>query len=299
MSDLKIGFVGLGAMGQAIVKRILGANFSLQVYDLNHEAIQAAEALGATPASNIANLARDKEIIFVSVSTGDLTEQVICAPDGLLSHMNSGGIIIDLGTTSNTQSREIAEQVERNGQHFLDAPISGSTPWADIGELAMMVGGQQEAFMRVRPVMESFSDKIHYLGKSGNGQLLKLCHQLTLVATLTGLAEAITLAERNELSAETVLNVLKDCVAPRHLIDFLMPLAKQGNFDQNQGTLKLVHKDIKAVLQSAEHAGLQLPLAETLHHYLDQAMEGDREESDLFALVEMARKESYNNKDLA
>ena len=295
MTKLKLGFVGLGAMGQAMVKKIIAAGFALQVYDLNQQALQQAEALGATPAQSLEDLGADKDLVLISVSNADLTEEVICAPGGLLSSMQASGIIVDLGTTPSAQCRELAARAEQHNKYFLDAPVSGSTPWAERGQLAMMVGGNKQAFTRVRPVLESFSDKIHYLGNSGKGQLLKLCHQLTFVATLTGLAEAIALAERNDLNTETVLSILADCVAPNHVIDFMMPLAAHNTFDQGQGTLKLGHKDIKAVLQSAEDSGIKLALAEMLNHYLDQAMTNGHEESDLFALVDMARKESYNN----
>ena len=298
MSELRLGFIGLGAMGQAMVNRILAAGFALQVYDRDQTVLLQAQAKGASSAQNIGELGADKDLVLVSVSNADLTEAVICAPDGLLASMRTGGIIVDLGTTPSAQCRKLAARAKQHGKYFLDAPVSGSTPWAELGELSMMVGGNENAFARARPVLASFSNKLHYLGKSGNGQLLKLCHQLTFVATLTGLAEAIAFAERNDLEAETVLRVLSDCVAPRHVIDFMLPLAKHESFDQGQGTLKLGHKDIQAVLQSAEEAGIKLPLAEVLNSYLDQAMSSGREEPDLFALVDMAREESYTNTKL-
>lgn len=298
MSDLKLGFIGLGAMGQAMVNRILAAGFALQVYDRDKTVLQQAQAKGASSAQNIGELGADKDLVLVSVSNADLTEAVICAPGGLLASMPTGGIIVDLGTTPSAQCRKLAVRAKRHGKYFLDAPVSGSTPWAELGELTVMVGGNESAFARARPVLASFSNKLHYLGKSGNGQLLKLCHQLTFVATLTGLAEAIAFAERNDLEAETVLRVLSDCVAPRHVIDFMLPLANRDSFDQGRGTLKLGHKDIQAVLQSAQDAGIKLPLAEVLNSYLDQATNSGREEPDLFALVDMAREEAYTNKKL-
>jgi len=161
----------------------------------------------------------------------------------------------------------------------------------------MMVGGDQSAYERVLPIFRSFANKIHYLGGSGNGQLLKLCHQLTFVSTITGLSEAIALAEAHGLKAKMVLDVLADCVAPRHVIDFMLPMAECERFDQGRGTLKLGHKDLQAVNKSAQDVNLELPLAEVLLGYMDKAMKEGWQEADLFALVDMARDEFYATKE--
>lgn len=292
---LSIGFVGLGSMGQAIAVKILQSGYLLDVYDRSNDALKVVVAAGARQASNLQQLADGKDVVFISVSNADMTEEIICESGGLLDSMNAGGVIIDLGTTPYGQCVELAEKALTAGLSFLDAPISGSTPWAEAGTLAMMVGGSKSAYEKVRVVLTTFADKIHYLGDSGNGQLLKLCHQLTFSATLNGLAEAIALAEKYGQNAETVLNVLSDCVAPNHVIDFMLPMAKNKRFDQGRGSLKLVHKDLDAVLHSAKQVNVTLPLAEVLSGYMTQAMEGGWSEADLFALVDMARDEFYSN----
>lgn len=294
MDALEIGFVGLGTMGQAIVARILHAGYPLTVYDLSEAAINSAVSAGASEAGSLKKLAASKELVFISVSHADITEQLVCESGGLLDGMSEGGVIVDLGTTPPEQCRELAKKAASKGKIFLDAPISGSTPWAEEGSLAMMVGGDKRAYETVLPVLTSFADKIHYLGESGSGQLLKLCHQLTFAATLNGLSEAIALAERHGQNATTVLNVLSDCVAPNHVIDFMLPLAKNDTFDQGRGSLKLVHKDLQAVLRTAQEVDIKLPLAEVLSAYMTQAMECGWDEADLFALVDMARNEFYS-----
>ncbi|MFT6624909.1 MAG: 3-hydroxyisobutyrate dehydrogenase-like beta-hydroxyacid dehydrogenase [Cycloclasticus sp.] len=296
MNSFQIGFIGLGAMGQAIVARILRAGYPITVYDLSEAAVNSAVSMGAKEAKNLKQLAASKELVFICVSHADITEQLVCEPGGLLDSMSEGGVIVDLGTTPPEQCRELAKKAASKGKVFLDVPISGSTPWAEAGSLAMMVGGDKPAYERVLPVLTSFADKIHYLGESGSGQLLKLCHQLTFAATLNGLSEAIALAERNGQNATTVLKVLSDCVAPNHVIDFMLPLAKNDTFDQGQGSLKLVYKDLQAVLRTAQEVDIKLPLAEVLSAYMIQAMEGGWEEADLFALVDMARNEFYSNR---
>lgn len=293
MSVFNIGFIGLGAMGQPIVGRMLQAGFAVQVTDLSAELVAAAVAEGATSAGDSKALGEGKNLVFVSVSNASITEQVICEQGGLLDSMDDGGIIVDLGTTPSPKCRQLAAAASTRGKRFLDIPLSGSTPWATSGTLAAMVGGDQQAFEQIKPVLESFSNKIHYLGESGNGQLLKLCHQLAFMATLTGLSEAIAFGEKNGQSAETVLEVIGDCVSPRHVIDFMLPLAKADKFDQGGGTLKIGRKDLAAVLDSAEVAGINLPLTETILGYFDQALNGGRESTDLFGVVQLARDEVY------
>jgi len=295
MDSFEIGFVGLGAMGQAIVSRLLKAGYPLTVYDVSKDAIKLAVKSGARRASDLKQLGTSKKLVFISVSHADITEQVICEQQGLLDSMSAGGIIVDLGTMPRGQCQTLAKSAIYKGKVFLDAPISGSTPWAETGRLAMMVGGDESSFKKVLPILNSFADKVHYLGESGEGQLLKLCHQLTFAATLNGIAEAIALAGRSGHQADTVLKVLSDCVAPNHVIDFMLPRAKEQRFDQGQGSLKLVQKDMLAVLQTARESGIKLPLAEVLSSYMTQAMHGGWDESDLFALVDMARDEFYSN----
>jgi len=291
---LEIGFIGLGAMGQAIVSRIVNENYVVAVHDLSADAMRVAVNNGAVEQGG--KPGTGKGLVFLSVSHADIVEKLICEPGGLLDCMDEGGIIVDLGTTPIEQCRQLAGLAKAKGKVFLDAPVSGSTPWAEMGTLAMMVGGDQLAYEKIRPILSCFADKIHYLGASGNGQLLKLCHQLTFVSTLTGISEAIALAERNGLKAKAVLEVLADCVAPNHVIDFMLPAADQARFDQGNGSLKLGHKDMQAVVQSAKHADIQLPLAEVLLGYMDKAMNDGWQDADLFALVDMARDEFYATK---
>lgn len=296
MNKFTIGFVGLGAMGQAMLSRLLQAGHEVSVYDLDPAALSIAVNAGAKEASDISSLGQAKNLVFVSVSHADITERLLCEPNGLLETMDDGGIIVDLGTTPSPQCRQLASLANEKGKVFLDAPVSGSTPWALEGELAMMVGGDEAAFEKIHSVLSVFASKIHYLGASGNGQLLKLCHQLTFVSTLSGISEAIALAERSGQSAKKVLEVLADCVAPKHVIDFMLPMAENNSFDQGRGSLKLLQKDFQAILSSSKDVDLQLPLSEVLSAYLDKAMNEGWQDSDLFAMVDMAREEFLANK---
>ena len=295
MDNFNIGFIGLGAMGQPIVGRLLQGGYAVQVADLSADLVETAKAAGATVAADSKLLGAGKNLVFISVSNAKITEQVICESGGLLDSMDDGGIIVDLGTTPRPKCRELAAAAAAKGKQFLDVPLSGSTPWALEGALAVMVGGDETAFDDILPVLETFGDKIHYLGESGSGQLLKLCHQLAFMATLTGLSEAIAFGERNGQSAETVLKVLGDCVSPRHVIDFMLPMAESGRFDQGGGTLKIFHKDLAAVLDSAADTGISLPLTETIYDYFEQAMTGGRESTSSFGVVQLARDEFYKN----
>lgn len=295
MEVLNIGFIGLGVMGQPIVGRLLQAGYAVEVSDLSADAVATAVAAGATATSDSSPVGTGKDLVFISVTNAAITEQLVCDPGGLLDTMDEGGIIVDLGTTPRPKCRQLAAAAAAKGKQFLDVPLSGSTPWALEGTLAVMVGGDEAAYNRILPALETFGDKIHYLGGSGSGQLLKLCHQLAFMATLTGLSEAIALGERNGQSAETVLSVLGDCVSPRHVIDFLLPMAKSGSFDQGDGSLKIFHKDLTAVLDSAVDADITLPLTEKIRDYFDQAMIGGRESTSSFGVVQLARDEFYKN----
>jgi 3-hydroxyisobutyrate dehydrogenase-like beta-hydroxyacid dehydrogenase len=288
--EFKIGLVGLGAMGRPIAERLLRAGYELRISDISAVTVEALVKLGAIASENLAELAAKSDVVFVSLPTAQSTEQVITGPDGLIERMSVGGIIVDLGTMPMGLSIEWAKRALLQGKQMLDAPLSGGTQWAQDGILAMMVGGDEPTFRHIVPLLRSFASKIHYIGKSGNGQLLKICHQLAFFAAVAGISEAIAFGEHHGQKAADILRVFDDCIGPRHIIDYMLPFAVKDEFDRQAGTLTLARKDLAALFGDGPQTEGALPIAMSLIQSFDQILKSSGPKADLLALVDLARE---------
>ena len=294
---MKLGFIGLGTMGMPILEHLLTAGHEVAVYDVSTAAMQRAAQAGATLVEEVGDTARGAEVVFASVTNQTVLEEILCGPGGILQVMAPGSVIVDLGTTAAPKCREFAAAARDKQIGFLDAPLSGSGPWAKSGELAVMVGGDRAAFDRCRPLLELFGavEKIFYLGESGSGQTAKLCHQLAFMGTLVGLAEAMALGERAGITKSRVLEVIGACVSPRHVIDFLRPVVESETYRDTDGGLAIFHKDLKAVLAMADDLSFSAPLAKTLFGYYEQALQAGRGDLNAFGAIQLAEEEFFTN----
>lgn len=294
---MNIGCVGLGTMGMPIARHLANAGHDLRVFDLSAQAVATARTFGATAAETVAECVKSAEVVFASVTNQEVLAGLLFEAGGILETMRPGSVIVDLGTTAVPKCREFAAAATQKSIEFLDAPLSGSMPWAQAGRLAVMVGGDRASYERCLPLFRLFGgeDKIFYLGESGAGQAAKLCHQLAFMGTLTGLAEAMALGERAGLTKSRVLEVIGACVSPTHVVEFLRPVVDSEAYRATSGGLAIFHKDLKAVLAMADDLGFSAPLARTLFGYFDQAMRGGRGDLNAFGAIQLAEEEFFKN----
>lgn len=283
-----VGFVGLGTMGTPIVARLVGAGYPVRAFDVQAGALERAVGAGAQAATSAGDAVRDCAVVFAAVSNQDVFGQVLREPGGIFACAPAGCVVVDLGTTSPPRSREYASEAAAHGLGYLDAPLSGSTPWAQEGRLAVMVGGDAEVYARCLPMLSTFGGRIFHLGPAGSGQAAKLCHQLAFMALLMGLSEAVAMGERCGIPGPKVLEVLDACVSPRHVTEFMAPRLAQSPSGAMPGALGIFKKDLKAVQELArEDAGLDLPLATLLLEFFEQAAAAGHQDHDPFRLHEL------------
>jgi 3-hydroxyisobutyrate dehydrogenase len=284
----RIGFVGLGIMGKPMARNLLKAGYPLSAYSRRRESVDALLDDGASGAASPREVAEGAEVVISIVTDTPDVRQVILGPDGILDGMRPGTVIIDMSTISPTATREIAQAVESKGGELLDAPVSGGEGGAIAGTLSIMVGGKPEVFERCLPLFEAMGKNITYMGRSGAGQLTKLCNQIAVAVTNLAMSEALVFGAKAGLNLEKMQQAISGGAAGSWQLSNLAPRVLERDFAPGF-MVKLQQKDLRLVLQEAEHLQLALPATSLVHnlfHALETMGAGDEGTQALVKVLE-------------
>ena len=193
---MKLGFIGLGTMGRPMALNLMRHGHGMAVYARRPEALQPLVAGGATSYPTPAALAAACDVVFTMLTATRDVEEVVLGDDGVGHGARRGSLVIDMSTIDPTATRAMAARLAASGIDMLDAPVSGGPRGAREATLSIMVGGQPDAVERARPLFDCLGTKMLHVGAHGAGQATKACHQLLLLVTAQGVAEALTLARR-------------------------------------------------------------------------------------------------------
>ena len=188
-----VGFIGLGNMGAGMAANIQKAGYPMVVHDVREGATRPFLELGARLATSPEEMARLCDVTFTSLPGPAEVEEVFIGPDGLLQGVEEGRIYVDLSTSRPTLIRQIEPLFRQKGAYILDAPVSGGKSGAASGNLAVMVGGDPEVYKRIKPILDSFGDKVFYAGGIGAGSVAKLVHNMISHGVRQAIAEGLTL----------------------------------------------------------------------------------------------------------
>src|SRR5256714_9836139 len=255
---MRLGFIGLGAMGSRMAGRLLAAHHDVVVYDRTRENTQPLEQRGAKVAATLRQVAAGVDIVLSSVTNDAAVEQVMLVPDGVLAGARPGTVVIDMSTVSPRTSRRLHEAARSNGVAVLDAPVSVSTVQAEQGQLVIFVGGEEDVYQKCQPVLAVLGGRTFYLGASGAGATMKLCVNTLLGLGVQALAEAIALGVKAGLPRERFLQVLGETavVSPSQK-------AKLENVRTNEYlpafALRLMFKDFGLIVETAMELSVSMP----------------------------------------
>jgi 3-hydroxyisobutyrate dehydrogenase/2-hydroxy-3-oxopropionate reductase len=255
----KIGFIGLGIMGQPMALRLAQAGHLLAVYNRTPGKSAALEAAGARVASSPADAARDADVVMIIVSDSAAVEGVVTAPGGILETLRSGAVVIDSSTISPAVSRKMACLAADKGASWLDAAVTGSKHGAEKGELTFMVGGDREVFDRATPILQMLGKKLIYCGLHGLGLSAKLAQNLIQGTMLESFCEGFVLATKAGVRPETMMEIIQSSMARAGLTDFKAPFIFKGDFAP-YFPLKLMHKDLELAAEAGYAHGVPLPV---------------------------------------
>lgn len=248
---MKIGFIGLGRMGDGMAAGLQRAGHALVVHDVVREAAAARLAAGALWADSPAEAARACEIVFTSLPGPEEVESVATGANGVLEGARPESVYIDLSTGHPAVVRRIHRKFSEVGARVMDAPVSGSTIGAKTGRLAVMAGGEREVFDRCRPVLEAIGDRVAYAGEIGSGTVCKLAHNCLGYGIQAIAAECYTLGVKAGASPEAVAEaILNGAVGRGAHFSFIFPETfLKGKFDDPHFPLKGAVKDVGLALE--------------------------------------------------
>ncbi|OGB95399.1 MAG: hypothetical protein A2Z31_03245 [candidate division NC10 bacterium RBG_16_65_8] len=272
----RIGFVGIGIMGQRMCRNLLKAGFPVLAYDRDPTALQRAAGLGASPAPDLPTLAREVDVVLLSLPGPAQVLAVTEDPQGLLAHMRSGSVLCDASTVDPGTSRRVHEAAKATGVHAMDCPVSGGPTGAEAGTLTIMVGGRAADLEAVRPVLQAIGKKIVHCGGPGAGQGAKLVNQALVAVHTVAAFEALLAGRKFGLDLDTMVSILRSSSGGDWMLEnHLRIKALAGDFEPGFA-LDLMFKDLHLFLQSATEAQAPAPIAaSTLQLYNAARAAGD------------------------
>ena len=271
-------------MGSGMATNLLKAGYHVTVWNRNPQSCKPLVEQGATQAQTPAQAIENAEVIAYCLANDNAVEEVVFGQDGILSNVRSGQIAIDMSTVHpDTSRREAAAYAQKNVE-FLDAPVFGSKNESASGGLWIVVGGKQDVFERVKPILEPLSETIHYLGDTGKGAAMKLIGNSIVATQIEALGEAMVLATKAGLNPKDVLDVL-------HVVDFRSPIFDgMGKTLVNRDftpsfALKHMLKDANLIARFAQDLNSPMPAAALVRETIKAAVNQGWGEENASALI--------------
>lgn len=255
---MKLGFIGTGVMGSAVVRHLLEAGHEVAVYNRTKAKADPLVTEGAVWADTPKAVAEQSNILFTMVGYPKDVEEIYYGESGIFSADVSGRILVDLTTSTPTLAEKIAKTAKEKGADALDAPVSGGDLGAKNGTLTIMVGGEESVYDQVLPLFKEFGTTFTLHGSAGKGQHTKMANQIMIAGTMTGMTEMLVYAQKNGLDLEKVIETLSGGSAANwSLSNYSTRILKE---DYTPGFfVKHFIKDLKIALEEAEKMNLVLP----------------------------------------
>ncbi|MEW5889681.1 MAG: NAD(P)-binding domain-containing protein [Pseudomonadota bacterium] len=257
---MRVGFIGLGAMGAPMAWHLLDAGHELAVYARRSDAAAPLVGAGAILCASPRELAARCEVVFTMVTAGADVEEVVLGAQGLIHGAAPGLVLVDMSTIAPATARRIAARLAERGADMLDAPVSGGTQGAIDASLAIMVGGKAHVLERVRPLLEKLGRRIVHIGDHGAGQVAKACNQMVMVAAIQAAAEAMLLARASGVDAARVRAAMAGGSADSRVLDVFGGRMARRDFSAGVEA-RLHHKDFAIVMDAAHDLGVPATVA--------------------------------------
>lgn len=287
---MKIGFVGLGDMGQGIVPRLIAAGHTVTGWNRTKEKAAPMFKLGMLWAETPREAAHEAEVVFSIVTDSAAVRSVALGLNGIIYGMSKDAVYLDMSTINPGVSREVAAEFRKAGLTMMDAPISGTTLTLFQGRASLMVGGDKSAFDRLQPVLLAIGPKATYIGAQGLAVQLKVALNMTLVIEVIGFCEGIALAEKGGVPREVAVDAFLKSVVASPVLSYRAPLILEGHIsDATYGNVTLQQKDMLLALELGRSMGVPIPLGAAANEMLNACRGLGLEHHDFVTVYEVYR----------
>ena len=280
----KIGFIGLGAMGLPMAKRVLAGGYELfTTPHRNRAPTEALAGAGATVLDSMADVGRIADVVITVLPADAELEQTAAV---LMESMRPGTVLIEMTTGTATVMKKVAESLTAKGVRVLDGPVSGGTAGAENGKLTIMVGGDSDLLEEQRPLLQTMGANILHVGPIGQGKVIKIINQAMAAIHLLAIGECFALGQRSGADPRMLLHVIKESSGYSRMMDLRLPnFLLEGSFTPGF-KLDLMKKDVELALASAQELGVNTPLSSIVGDIFRSASEAGHGEEDFAAAAQ-------------
>jgi 3-hydroxyisobutyrate dehydrogenase-like beta-hydroxyacid dehydrogenase len=282
---MKIAFLGLGIMGRPMASNLVKAGHEVSTW--NRTARQHVE--GATTAVSPADAARDADVVWMSVADTAAVERLVFSADGVEQSLREGMLIVDSSTISPSATVRFARRVAEKGVQWIDAPMTGSKIGAENGQLTFIVGGPAETLEAIDPLFKAMGKNVIRVGDVGKGQAAKIAMNLQIALIFEGFAEGLTLATKLGVEPSKMIELVQATMIRSGVTDYKAPFVLRRDYSPNF-PLRLMHKDIRIMLDAAKEVRVKLPALETVEEIYDLATEEGYADLDYAATLALLEK---------
>ncbi|MBA4242690.1 NAD(P)-dependent oxidoreductase [Ectopseudomonas hydrolytica] len=287
-----LAFAGIGLMGLPMTRRLLAAGYPLTLWNRTPDKCAPLLELGAHRVENPAELCRDASVVMLCLANTEVVREVVFGPGGIVEGARPGQLLVDFSSLEPAATREMAAELEaRTGMRWVDAPVSGGTPGAEAGTLAIMAGGRDEDVERVRPVLAHLGQRLTRMGEVGAGQVTKVCNQMIVACNALVIAEVVALAERSGVDASLIAPALAGGFADSKPLQILAPQMAASQFEPIKWHVRTLLKDLDTAVKLSREQGSATPMSGLAAQLMRLHGSQGNLERDPATLVELLREQ--------
>lgn len=259
---LSLGFAGIGLMGLPMCHRLLAAGHQLSVWNRSPDKCAPLVAAGARQVEHPGELCDAADVVMLCLADTGVVREVVFGDGGIASKARAGQLLVDFSSLEPTATRDMAAQLQAaTGMSWLDTPVSGGTPGAEAGTLAIMVGGEAADLERVRPALLALGQRVTHMGGVGAGQVTKACNQMIVACNALVIAEVVALAEQSGVAASLIAEALAGGFADSKPLQILAPQMAESRFEPVKWHVRTLLKDLDTAVKFSREQGSATPLS--------------------------------------
>lgn len=286
-----LGYIGLGVMGSRMVSRLLEKGHTVTGYNRTRSKAQWLIDKGMRWADSPRAVCETADLTLSMLTNSAALEEVAAGPNGVIAGMSAGKVYVDMSTVAPASSRALAEQIRKKGADMMDAPVSGSVITLEQGKLSVMVGGRQETFERVKPILLDLGPKVTHVGENGLALVMKIATNLSLAVQMLAFSEGVLLAEKSGISRETAVDVLTHSVIGSPMVQYRGPFVLKMP-DEAWFNVNMMQKDMLLALELGRQVDVPLPTTSATNELLTAARGMGLKDYDFAILFEVLARMS-------